>query len=179
MCACLAGKEKAFEELTESYQKVLFNVAFRMVNDYEDARDITQTTLIKAFDKLATYNPKYKFFSWIYRIMINESLNLMSRRRPQEPLEALERIAVHDGDDPAARYGQLRLAEHVQAALMHLSPDYRQAIILRHFMDLSYGEMSALMGIPEKTVKSRLYSARQLLAEILLRPDGAAAAARA
>jgi RNA polymerase sigma factor (sigma-70 family) len=84
---CVQGQVQAFEPLVERYHKVLFSVALRMVNDYEDARDLTQTTFLKAFQNLHTYDPKHKFFSWIYRILVNESLNLIKRRKPREELD--------------------------------------------------------------------------------------------
>ena len=84
---CLSGDQLAFEPLVTRYQKVLFNVALRMVGNYEDARDIAQTAFVKAFEKLDTYDPRYRFFSWIYRIMMNESLNYLQRRKFHEPLD--------------------------------------------------------------------------------------------
>lgn len=162
---CLEGDERAFADLIDHYQKPLFNVALRMVGDHDDARDITQTALIKAFRKLDTYDPKHRFFSWIYRITVNESLNVLSRR---ERHEILDPDLILEQGSPEEEHRQARLAQRVQAAVMELPPDYRQVVILRHFVDLSYREVSSLMDIPEKTVKSRLYTARQQLRDILL-----------
>jgi RNA polymerase sigma-70 factor (ECF subfamily) len=142
---------------------VLFNVAYRMVNDREDARDITQTVFVKAYEKLKTYDPQYRFFSWIYRIAVNECLNFLGRRRPQQPLDAEPMSPVGPQDEVDAR----ELSEQVQSALMKLSPDYRQVLILRHFVELSYDEMSGVLKVPVKTVKSRLYTARQRMGEML------------
>ena len=161
----LRGDSRAFETLVERYYKVLYNIAFRMVNDSEDALDITQATFMKAYDKLSTYDPKYKFFSWIYRIMTNESLNFIGRRRPQEPLD-LELAAAQK--NPQEEYEGRRLSEAVQSALMRLSPDHRQVLVLRHFVTLSYKEISSALGLPEKTVKSRLFAARRQLGAILV-----------
>lgn len=161
---CLRGDQQAFEPLVARYEKVLFNVALRMVGDYEDARDITQTAFVKAYEKLASFDPRYRFFSWIYRIMINESLNHLQRRKPYQPLDPGLACATTPLEDAQAS----ELSERVQEALMRLSPDYRQVLILRHFVELSYSEMSSLLSIPEKTVKSRLYTARQRLGDVLL-----------
>jgi RNA polymerase sigma-70 factor (ECF subfamily) len=160
---CLQGDPEAFEPVVARYQRVLFNVAYRMVNDREDARDIAQTAFVKAYEKLHTYDPRYRFFSWIYRIAVNECLNFLERRRAQQPLGA-------DLVDPAAPHDEVQareLSERVQSALMKLSPDYRQVLVLRHFVELSYDEMSGLLAIPVKTVKSRLYTARQRMGEML------------
>jgi len=164
------GDTRAFTTLVERYYKVLFNIALRMVNDYEDARDITQATFLKAYSKLDTYDPKHKFFSWIYRITVNESLNLLGRRKPHE---LLDHDLASTQRNPEEEYEKQRVGAAIQTALMRLTPQQRQVVILRHFQALSYREMSSVLGIPEKTVKSRLYSARRELCAILLHRSAA------
>jgi RNA polymerase sigma-70 factor (ECF subfamily) len=160
---CLGGDGGAFGELIDRYQRVLFNVSFRMVGNREDARDITQTVFLKAYQSLGSFDRRHKFFSWVYRIMINESLNHLSRAKRVEPLdESLESRA----DGPDEECAKNRLRDSIQSALEDLSPDYRQVIVLRHFAQLSYEEMSEALDVPEKTVKSRLHTARQLLGGI-------------
>ena len=160
---CLEGDGGAFGQLVDRYQRVLFNVSLRMVGNREDARDITQTVFLKVYENLGKFDRRHKFFSWVYRIMINESLNHLNKARRMEPLdEALQSGA----GGPEEECSQHRLHDSVQAALLELSPDYRQVIILRHFVQLSYLEMSGVLEVPEKTVKSRLHTARQLLGGI-------------
>jgi RNA polymerase sigma-70 factor, ECF subfamily len=160
---CLRGDSQAFEPLVKKYERVVFNVALRMVGNYEDARDIAQTTFVKAYEHLGTYDPQYRFFSWIYRIMRNECLNLLQRRKPLMPLDPSLVSPENPQRDASAR----ELSERVQVALMKLPPDYREVVILRHFGELTYQEMSAQLNVPEKTVKSRLYTARQRLGDLL------------
>jgi RNA polymerase sigma-70 factor (ECF subfamily) len=81
---CLDGDHAAFEAIVGRYQQVLFNVALRTLGDYEEARDAAQNTFVKAYEKLGSYDPQRRFFSWIYRILMNECLNL--RRRPARHL---------------------------------------------------------------------------------------------
>jgi RNA polymerase sigma-70 factor, ECF subfamily len=159
----LGGDGGAFGKLIDRYQRVLFNVSYRMVGNAEDARDIVQTVFLKAYQNLGTFNRRHRFFSWLYRIMINESLNHMNRSRRTEPLDEDMASAAMGPEEEAARS---RLSDSIQSALLELSPDYRQVIILRHFVQLSYQEMSGVLEIPEKTVKSRLHTARQLLGEL-------------
>jgi len=78
---CLAGNTKAFEALIDKYQKKIFNIVYRMTGNDDDAEDITQSVFIKVYEKLSSFNPKYKFFSWLYRIALNESLNLMNQKK--------------------------------------------------------------------------------------------------
>ena len=83
---CLRGDAQAFNPLVRKYQRVLFTVARRLVGDHEDALDVTQNVFVRAYEKLETYDPSRRFFSWIYRIAVNESLNLRRARKSSEPL---------------------------------------------------------------------------------------------
>lgn len=160
----LAGDPDSFGLLVTRYQHVMYTVALRMVGNQEDARDITQDAFVKAFRQLATFDPSHRFFSWMYRIVINECLNMIRARRPQVPLDAKISAAANPFESVAA--GQ-RL-DQIEAAMLQLPPEYREVVVLRHFAEQSYAEIAAALEIPEKTVKSRLYSARQLLGEMLL-----------
>ena len=162
---CLGGDLAAFEPLVSRYERVLFRVAFRLTGEYEDARDATQNAFVKAFEQLHRYDGKRKFFSWIYRIAVNECLNLRRSRRPQEALT--ERFDGADAHGPFEALAQAEARGRIDRALAHLSFEYREVIALRHFAELSYEEMADAIGVPEKTVKSRLFSARQKLAGLL------------
>jgi RNA polymerase sigma-70 factor (ECF subfamily) len=162
----LSGDTRAYGALMGCYERVLYNVALRMVNDREDAKDLTQTVFIKAYEHLASFDRGRKFFSWIYRIMMNESLNFLQRRRRSEPLD--EGMASRDrGPDHEAE--EHEVGGILEEAIAELKPEYRQVIVLRHFAQLSYEEMSGALEVPEKTVKSRLFTARRLLGELLER----------
>jgi RNA polymerase sigma-70 factor (ECF subfamily) len=160
---CLQGDAAAFEPLVVRYQRVLFNAAYRLLGNREDARDVAQGALVKAYEKLASFDPRYRFFSWIYKIVVNEALNLRDRRRPSVPLAG-------DLEHPEATLAALASRERkdmVQAALLRLRADDRELIVMRHFAELSYSEIGDTLGIPEKTVKSRLHEARQRLGRLL------------
>ena len=141
-----------------------------MVTNYEDARDTTQTVFVKAFANLAQFDPRYKFFSWIYRIAVNESLNLIGKRsRAQidnEPAQS-EEWQSHADDHRAAE-----ARRDLGRCLARIKPDYRVVIILKHILGCSYRDISGILELPEKTVKSRLYSARELLRRELLAKAG-------
>ena len=152
------------EALVRQYERPVFNAALRMLGNRDDAADVCQTTFLKAFQNLAQYNPAYRFFSWIYRIAINESIDMLGKRGRSEPL-----TAPRATDDPApeAQVDAAQISDEVQEALMELSEDYRSVIVLRYFTGCSYQEMADVLRVPEKTVKSRLYSARQKLRSAL------------
>jgi RNA polymerase sigma-70 factor (ECF subfamily) len=160
---CQRGDPDAFEALVVRHQRVLFNVALRMLGSYEDARDATQTAFVKAYQHLGTFDATQRFFSWIYRILKNECLNILRARRPSEPVPLdWPAAAVPDTLEAAQRQ------QAVQAAMLALTPEYREVLVLRHFTELSYEEIAGVIGVPVKTVKSRLYTARQRLGELLV-----------
>ena len=158
---CLKGDASAFEPLVERYQRGLFAVALRLLGNYEDARDATQNAFIRAYEHLETFDPERRFFSWICRIVVNESLNLRRTRRPQEPL-ADRAAKAFDGFDAVVGSERRRELQH---AVGRLPEEQRIVIVLRYFAELSYEEISAAVDVPVKTVKSRLFEARQRLAE--------------
>lgn len=161
---CLEGDRRSFEELVDRYQKPIFNLALRMVSDAEDAADITQTVFVKVYESLRSFNSQYKFFSWLYRIAVNESLNFLRGR--QELLGVSEELVSSESTADEKIVDEERDAG-VQRALRQLTPDQRSAIVLRHFAELSYDEISEILGVPEKTVKSRLFEAREHLRKLL------------
>ena len=152
--------------LLDRYQKPIYNLAFRMVNNIDDAADLTQTVFIKAYEKLNSYNDRYKFYSWLYRIAVNTSLNFVEKNKRQDLLGDRE---VLQGSLVEEELESLERVEKLEEAILELRPEYRIVIVLRHFHDLSYDEMGTILDIPEKTVKSRLFSARQLLKGLLLK----------
>jgi RNA polymerase sigma-70 factor (ECF subfamily) len=161
---CKGGDTAAFEILVDRYQKVLYNVALRMLHNREDAMDASQTAFVKAYEKLDSYDPTYKFFSWIYKILVNESLNQIAHRKPQEELDSAIRAPGRTPEDEAS---EERVQDRVQAAIVQLPLEYRRLIVLRHFGDLTYRDMSLALDLPEKTVKSRLFTARRMLKDLL------------
>lgn len=164
--SCLDGDVKSFELLVEKYQGVVYNIALRMVRNPEDAEDISQAAFLKAYEKLGTYRDSFRFYSWLYRIAVNEALNFLDRQKrftrlderiedPRQALDAASEVRERD--------------ERIQEALMELKPDHRAVLILKHFEDFSYEEIGAILDIPEKRVKSRLFTARQVLREVLVK----------
>ena len=165
---CREGDRTAFEQLVVRYQKPVFNAALRLLRDPEDARDVAQTTFLKVYERIGDYNPSFKFYSWIYRIAINESLNALGSRKPCEGLNGEEADAA---PGPERQLEGQQIGRAIEEALMRIKPELRTLIVLRHFMHLSYQDMGDILLLPEKTVKSRLYSARQLLRDRLLQGE--------
>ncbi len=161
---CRAGETAAFEALVGRYQRVLFTVALRMLGNDDAASDAAQNAFVKAYRKLETFDPTRRFFSWIYRILVNECLNARRDRPPHEPL-APDLAAV---GTPADVFETAERRRGVQAAILALPMEYREVIVLRHFTELSYEEIAETLHVPAKTVKSRLHTARARLAAMLM-----------
>ena len=160
---CLGGETDAFAGLVERYEKPLFNVALRMLRDREEARDVTQTAFVRAWQHLQGFDRRHKFFSWIYRILYNEAINRIRRRRTEPLADDLE----WNSPGPAEVAEEHQVSSRLDSAIARLSEENRQVIILRHWLDHSYLEIAEMIGVPEKTVRSRLFSARRKLGEIL------------
>ena len=161
---CRRGDRNALETLVRRYEKPIYNVAYRMLGNPDDAADITQIAFLKVFENLDRYNPKFKFFSWIYRIAVNESINLLKRRGHQESFDDRHASSLRE---PEALAEAGHLCDCVQEILMKLQDEHRAVIVLRHFTECSYHEIGEILQIPDKTVKSRLYTARQIMKDKL------------
>ena len=161
---CLGGDAASFGHIVERYERVLFTVALRMLGNYDEATDATQNAFIKAYRKLDAFDPAQRFFSWIYRILVNQCLNAKRDRRWGEPITP----EVATVESPADLLEAEERRRRVQSAILALPLEYREVIVLRHFAEQSYEEIAEALGIPSRIVKSRLHTARQRLAQMLL-----------
>jgi RNA polymerase sigma-70 factor, ECF subfamily len=161
------GDRKAFAELVERYQRPVYNAAYRVLGNAEDAADTAQVVFLKVAQHLDEYDPRFKFFSWLYRIAVNESLNLLRRNGREEPLEDETELPDGQGANPEWQLGEAQLSRQVQAALMRMKTDDRVVLTLRHFSECSYKEIGEILALDEKTVKSRLFEARSRLGVLL------------
>ncbi len=156
---CLENHRDAAGALVDRYQQRLFNVALRMLNNVQDAEDVTQTVFLNAFLKLRSYDPRYRFFSWVYRMTVNESLNVLKRRKPTVTAE--DELGIEAAGAAPDRAAEVQ--DRVGKALMCLNPDDRAVVVLKHFVSFSYQEIADVLEIPVRTVKSRLFTARDRL----------------
>lgn len=172
----IQGDNSSFGTLVERYQHQIFNMALRMSGHREDARDITQETFIKAFNYLSSFRYESGFKTWLYRIASNTCLDYMRRRSrdstrrierpPEEGYDPLEQIPdIKPGPEESAIRRERRDA--VRKALERLPESYRLPLVLQHYQGLSYREIAAALNIPEKTVATRLYRAKNLMKDFL------------
>lgn len=172
----LAGRPDAYGELVRRHQGTVYNVAYRLVGERQDALDAAQEAFVRAYNALHTFDQGRPFGPWIGRIVANVALASAGRRRL--PTISLAGLVRGDGDggevalpDPAVGPEATYLATERQAqlrrAVLDLPPRYRAVIELRHFQECSYEEIAATLGLPLSDVKSHLFRARRLLRQRL------------
>lgn len=164
---CRNGDRGAFDRLVRRHERPVYHLALRMLRSPEDARDVVQTAFLKAWERLHAYDPQYKFFSWLYRIAVNESLNQLRSKGREEPLGDETELPGAQSANPEWQVGEQQQSRRVQAALMRMKADDRVVLTLRHFSEFSYKEIGQILGLDEKTVKSRLFEARSRLKGLL------------
>ncbi len=161
------GDRSAFTELMTRYQRPVYNAAFGVLHRAEDAKDITQEVFLKVVDRINEYDPKYKFFSWIYRITLNESFNLQRRNNRIDPRDVETSLPGTERSNPESQVGDQELCKRIRSALMRMPEKDRTVLSLRHFSECSYETIGQILDVDEKTVKSRLFEARQRLRGLL------------
>ncbi len=161
------GDREAFAELVIRYQRPIYNAALWVLRKPEDASDVTQDVFLRVAERLDEYDGQHKFFSWIYRIAVNEALNRLRRNGREEALDEDVELPDSERGNPEHRAGEAEVGRRIRSALMRMSTADRTVITLRHFSECSYQEIGQILEIDEKTVKSRLFEARQRLRRML------------
>ena len=162
------GDREAFTEIVIRYQRPIYNAAYWVLRSVEDAQDVAQIVFLKVAERLDEYDGQYKFFSWIYRIAVNESLNLLRRHGREEPLDDEIDLPDTDGANPESKLNDAQVSKRIQSTLMSMSANDRLVLTLRHFSECSYQEIAEILDVDEKTVKSRLFEARHRLRGLLV-----------
>ncbi|MEN6316931.1 MAG: sigma-70 family RNA polymerase sigma factor [Clostridiaceae bacterium] len=174
-----AGDVSAFEMLIEAYQKKIFNLAYRIVGNYDDAGDLAQEALIRIFRSIAGFKEQSSFSTWVYRITTNVCLDDIRKKKNKKVISLDEEIHVEDGemkrqimsDDPlpdeVAEKEEMRRL--VNDAINMLPEEQRLVISLRDIQGLTYDEIADVLDCPSGTVKSRINRARQALKNVLLK----------
>jgi RNA polymerase sigma-70 factor, ECF subfamily len=152
------GDVEAYNLLVSRWEKRVFNYLLRLVSNREDAMDVSQDVFLKAYQNLPKLDDAAKFAGWLFRIAHNEAFSLLRKRRPETELLNEPR--------PAERGSALlpmELSLAVESALGRLSEDQREAVLLKVYQGFKFEEMAEILNIPVSTVKSRLYTALDLL----------------
>jgi RNA polymerase sigma-70 factor, ECF subfamily len=164
------GDQEAFGRLIEAYQGPVFNLAYRMLGNADEAEQAAQEAFIRAWTRLDSYDPGHKFSTWLLSITSNYSIDQLRKRRAQllsidGPLPPHPALMSERGAGPEAAAADNEREQTVQLLLSTLPEDYRQTVVLRYWYDMSYEEIAEVMETTVSAIKSRLFRARRQLAE--------------
>ena len=172
VAASKAGNQDAFAQLVQLHQRRVFGLVFRVLQQYEEASEVTQETFLAAWQGLPSFRGDARFSTWLYRIAYNCCLKQLEQRRRDQALRAAVQAeqSFHEVncDEPATE--QLEVRERQALVREHLSllpAKYRIVLILRHLQEMTYEEMADILTIPIGTIKTHLFRARNLLKERL------------
>lgn len=173
-----AGDTRAFDDLVRRYQRRIYALAYNMTSNREDADDIAQETFSKAYRSLKRFHGRSSFYTWLYAIASNLSLNLLRKRkrRPQASLDALDEEGFTN--DPAfaddgiladipRRVRAREIQQKLNDCLLMLSEDHRAVVTMHDIEGVPHGDIARILGVSEGTVRSRLFYARRLLQGML------------
>ncbi len=183
---CIAGDSQAWQQLVVSQHRRIYAICYRFTGSSSDAEDLTQDVFLKLYKNLSSFDTqKGSFQTWITTLARNLLVDHFRRTRQDRATDSID--ASFDGEDDGPtmadrladpgisqekHVANLQLRSRIQAALKHLSPELREAVILRDLEDMDYKEISQVLRIPEGTVKSRISRGRGELARLLQRIEG-------
>uniref|UniRef100_A0A7C4TCZ8 RNA polymerase sigma factor n=1 Tax=candidate division WOR-3 bacterium TaxID=2052148 RepID=A0A7C4TCZ8_UNCW3 len=146
-----AGEIEPYDELVRRHQVKIHDLCYKMLKNYEDAKDMAQETFIKAYKNLNNFDGRSKFTTWLFRIAVNNCINFIKKQRPQE--EIRDEILEIPKNDPVERYRNKRLRELIFNAVARLPDVQKSVFTLRALEDLPYQEISTILKKPVNTVK--------------------------
>jgi len=172
---CLKGDKKAFEILVRKYEQPMINYFGRMVQDRELSLDLSQEVFLRAYGALHTYDEKYQFSTWLFRIATNLLIDYW--RKKKIPLVYIETPGPDPDQEPVQipdhepsameKYEKRQMTELIEKAITRLPENLRELFVLRHINDFSYEEIASLKHLPVGTVKNRVFQAKELLRSML------------
>lgn len=170
----LRGETAAFNTLVVRYQRHVYNLAYRMIGNADDAGDLVQETFLRAYGALASFRQDASFLTWLYKITSNLCIDLMRSRRAKNAL-SLD-AELEDGREPAAFERETSpeeivvrgaVGDIVHRAVMNLPERYRRVVVMRHLQAMSIEEIADTLNLPSGTVKTHLFRAREMLRDRL------------
>lgn len=171
------GDRKAFGRLVEAYQRPVFNLTYRMLGNAEEAEDAAQEAFLRAYARLHQYDPNHKFSTWMFSIANHHCIDRLRKRRATlVPIEDTPLVYTLESETnrPEEQLLAQEQSEQIQRLIDELEPEYRTPLVLRYWHEYSYQEIADMMEISLAAVKSRLFRARQKLAEVYANSDATA-----
>jgi RNA polymerase sigma-70 factor (ECF subfamily) len=165
------GNQEAFTELVRRYRSQVAALAFKMVNDYDEAADIAQNVFVKVARNVWRYDERKKFYTWLHRITVNAAIDHMRKhkRHRHEPLETFQDVIETPGGGPEADFRRQRLGHYIAEASRSLSDKQYSAFVLRDLEGCRIDDVADIMNVPEATVRWYLHRGRAKIRKELLR----------
>lgn len=168
--AAQAGDRQAFSQLVEAYMRPVYNLTYRMLGNPQEAEDAAQETFMRAYSRLGQYDENHKFSTWIFSIANHHCIDRLRKRRATyvsiDDNPVLENLHDDNLQPEHAMLDREQVVE-MQRLLSLLDPDYRTPLVLRYWEDLSYEEIAQTLNVSVSAVKSRLFRARQKMADLM------------
>jgi RNA polymerase sigma-70 factor (ECF subfamily) len=166
--AAKSGDQEAFRQIVERYQGAVYNLAYRMLGDPEEAEDAAQEIFVRLYRQLGRYDPERKFSTWTLAIATNYCIDQLRRRRMQfVPLENIIPWARARDAGPEGEALSRESRDEVQRLLKKLPEKYRAPLVLRYWEGLSCAEIAEILGVPEGTIKTQIHRARKQLGKMM------------
>lgn len=162
-----SGDQDAFAEVVRLHQRAIYNLAYRMLGNAQDAEDATQDAFIRAYQFFDRFDTDRPLAPWLKRIAVNVCLNRLKSEKPASSLEDSLFPPKDPRPGPEIQAGTRQRQEYIRAEVLRLPAQYRAVIELRHFQEMSYEEIAQVLKRPLSSVKSDLFRARKILAEHL------------
>lgn len=169
VAACLEGDESAYQTLVERYQNRCYWTAYKFVQNAEDALDVVQEAFVKAFRQLQSFDTSRRFFTWMYRIVINVAIDAIRRKevRPAVALDDMGDVLPDEGAiSPSSHVARVETKDDVHRVLTMLPEAYRSVLVMREIEGLSCKEIGEVIDVPHATVRWRLHHARSMFKDI-------------
>ena len=173
-CEAIKGDEQAYEKLLLQYRDMIYFTILKMINNRQDAEDLTIESFAKAFIHIDQYKPTYAFSTWLFKIATNNCIDYFRRKNAKS--KSSEKQEIEGGMDefvdkadigPEKSLMKKQRKEFVIKILSELNPEYKKLIELRYYKELSYNEIAETLSIPIGTVKAKLYRAKSLISELM------------
>jgi RNA polymerase sigma-70 factor, ECF subfamily len=161
-----SGDTEAYDQLVSKYRAKIFTMVRGMVRNEHDASDLVQEGWLKAWQSIHQFKGRSSFYTWLYRITMNVTIESLRRKRQREEIELIDAIASFF-PSPRANYRRTEIQEKVESALAKLSPEHRAVVVLKELEGLQYREIAEVLNIPVGTVMSRLFYAKKQLQSLL------------
>ncbi len=173
-CEAINGDERAYEKLLSRYRDMVYYTVLRMINNKQDAEDLTIESFAKAFIHIDQYKPTYAFSTWLFKIATNNCIDYFRRKNAKS--KSSEKQELEEGMDglidkadigPEKNLIKKQRKEFVIKILTELNPDYKKFIELRYYKEYSYDEIAKTLNIPIGTVKAKLYRAKSIITDLM------------